>query len=39
MKSATGTVAIFFVLIECRASFTDPRVSALNERNRYPNFL
>jgi len=24
MKSATGTVIIFFVLIECRVNFTDP---------------
>jgi len=24
MKSALGTVIIFFVLIECRANFTDP---------------
>jgi len=24
MKSATGTIIIFFVLIECRANFTDP---------------
>jgi len=23
MKSATGTVIIFFVLMECRANFTD----------------
>jgi len=25
MKSATRTVIIFFVLIECRANFTDPQ--------------
>jgi len=27
MKSATGTVIIFFVLIECRANFTDSLLS------------
>jgi len=24
MKSATGTAVVFFILIECRANFTDP---------------
>jgi len=27
MKSVTGTVIIFFVLIECRANFTDLRAT------------
>jgi len=32
MKSAIGTVIIFFVLIECRANFTDPSASLFRFR-------
>jgi len=28
MKSATGTAVVFFILIECRANFTDPMLVA-----------
>jgi len=32
MKNATGTVIIFFVLIECRANFTDPFCRVSNNK-------
>jgi len=38
MKSATGTAVVFFILIECRANFTDPSVMPANWKQKSSRF-
>jgi len=45
MKSATGTAVVFFILIECRANFTDPeekrksRMVTTEKSRRYIQYI